>query len=77
MGEYTLSSGGNVIVTGGMFGGSESTSFCVDEAAGMGTFNGVLPVDSTVEEVVNCEKSSYIYGGRCRNCNIPYSFLGR
>lgn len=53
-GEYTLSSNGTVIATGGMFGASESTTFCVDNMSEVGTFNGVIPVNASVNEVENC-----------------------
>ncbi len=57
-GSYTLTdSNGNVIVTGGEFGASESTTFCTSVDAGsqpVGTVNGALPIDGTIDEVVNC-----------------------
>ncbi len=42
-GSYTLSSGSTIIITGGNFGASESTSFCVEGSAG----DDLAPSDPT------------------------------
>ncbi|MBX2846053.1 MAG: zinc-dependent metalloprotease [Saprospiraceae bacterium] len=57
-GAYSLTdSNGAIIVEGGEFGASESTTFCTnsDTSGGVGTFNGVLGIDATVNEVENCD----------------------